>query len=625
MRITLAALVSVLLVTGCTDTSSFGDTDGGCAIGTAVCENNAWKVCLNGTWTTQDCGKGYCLEPHGCRLCEPDTKFCVGQDVYQCSKDGTAQTKLKSCRADQQCVLGECLDFCDLPLKQRSNVGCEFWAVDLPNEYYCTSIDQGASCIIYGCGACQQFAVAIANTSSFNVTVTVHQNDALPGQPQKLSEVAKKVVKAYSLEVFNLPMREVDCSTWQKDKTGKLRRITDSQTCLSSKAYRIKSTYPVVAYQFNPIVNVFSNGASLLIPINGLDDQYLVMGWPTTNPISIPMPGKVMEGTPDYTNLTVVGTQDNTKVEVTLAHMTQGSKDKKIPAAKKGEKVSVTLGPFDVLNINSRQDIFNPTGDLTGSLVTASKPVVVFSGAQRASVPYDLKNYSPKPPTPSGQYDVCCTEHFEQQMFPISSLGKEFVITRTPVRSTSSIVEPDFYRILATKGNTTITTSLSNFPKFTLNVGEQANFWSTGDFIVQSSEPIMIAQYAVAQGFVDKYKVGGDPEFVVFPPAEQYRKDYIFLTPTTFTKDYVIIAAPNGTPVKLDSVDVNKEFSTVCERFSIGTLGTQKYVSLRCPVKDGVHRIEAENPVGIMVYGYYGVGSYGYPGGADVKQINIVK
>jgi hypothetical protein len=33
--------------------------------------------------------------------------------------------------------------------------------------------------------------------------------------------------------------------------------------------------------------------------------------------------------------------------------------------------------------------------------------------------------------------------------------------------------------------------------------------------------------------------------------------------------------------------------------------------------------VEDNTTVGAMVYGYYGVGSYGYPGGADVKQINI--
>ena len=593
-----------------------------CKAGASRCDGKKYEYCENGQWKAKDCGKlnETCVEGVGCRLCEPDAKFCSGQVGYQCNKDGTKSTKLTICRPDQQCIQGKCFNMCDLPMNQRSNVGCVFWSVDLPNEYYCTSMDAGATCLLYGCAACQQFAVVIANTSRYRALITIEVNEAKPGETPKLKKVEQQYVEKESLRTFNLPMREVDCSVWKKDTQGRLRRKGSSYTCLSSQAYRIKSSYPVVAYQFNPIKNDFSNGASLLIPENGLDTRYLVMGWPTSNPFAMPMPG--IEGTPDFTNVTIVGTKENTKVDVTLAHPVQGSPDKKIKAGKKGDKITVTIGPFDVLNLNSFQDLAFPTGDQTGTLVEASKPVVVFSGAQRASVPYNLKDYNPKPPEPSGEYDSCCTEHFEQQMFPITSLGKVFAITRTPIRSTSSNAEPDFYRILATKDNTKIKTNLTNFPSFSLKKGQQANFWSIRDFTVESDQPIMIAQYAVAQGFVDSGGVG-DPEFVVFPPVEQYRKDYIFLTPTTFTKDYVIIGAPSGALVELDGNKVSSEFGGICKTFTIGTIKSKTYKAIRCPVKDGVHRIKASEPVGIMVYGYYNVGSYGYPGGADVKQINL--
>jgi hypothetical protein len=574
----------------------------------------------------EDCGSKNktCIEKLGCLVCEPNTKYCKGQDAFKCSADGQSETKIKTCRPDQQCALGECFDFCDLPQKDRSNVGCEFWAVDLPNEYYCTSLDQGKTCLMYGCAACQQFVVAIANTSGFEVTVNVEVNEAKPGETPKLKKVATKVIKGNSLEQIELPMREVDCSEWYTDSAGKMRRKGQSKSCLSSRAFRVTSSYPVVAYQFNPIKNDFSNGASLLIPVNGLDKSYYVMGWSTANPIAMPIPGQVIEGVPNFMNLTVVGTEDNTKVEVTVTHKTQASDDGKVKAAGKGETITATLNKFDVLNINTIQDFANPSGDLTGSKVTAGKPVAVFSGGARILVPgSSLDKYNPKPPEPSGEYDVCCTEHMEQQMFPISSLGKDFVATRTPIRSTS-VPEPDLYRILATKDKTVVKTNLPDFPQLLLaKKGDVANFWSTKGFTVESNEPIMLAQYAVCQGFIDVFKVGGDPEFVIFPPVEQYRKEYLFLTPPTFTHDYVVIGVPPGTTIKLDGKEVTGEFKTLCQEYSIGKLKGKNYTSLHCPVKDGVHTIEASTPVGIMVYGYYGVGSYGYPGGADVKQINI--
>ena len=44
-------------------------------------------------------------------------------------------------------------------------------------------------------------------------------------------------------------------------------------------AYSIQSNSPIVAYQFNPLdnVNVFSNDASLLLPMNALGTDYRVM------------------------------------------------------------------------------------------------------------------------------------------------------------------------------------------------------------------------------------------------------------------------------------------------------------------------------------------------------------
>ncbi len=619
----VVACAALLMWGGCADELTTDPTDGGCDPNAQpVCGGNKYTSCKAGRWHTEDCLNGVCIPFVGCRKCQPKSGYCVGQAAYECNADGTASKLVAKCPDDQQCVLGRCMSMCDLPQNTRSNVGCEFWAVDLPNEYYCMSMDQGKTCVTYGCAACQQFAVAVANTSSHRVKVKVEINEAKPGETPKLKLVQAAYVERESLTTFKLPQREVDCTTWAKDTTGKLRRKNDSQTCLSSTAYRVTSTYPVVAYQFNPLINQFSNGASLLIPKRGLDKEYLAMGWTVTNPVKMPI--GFIEGVPDYASLTVVGVKEKTDVEVTVTHPTQASKDGKVKAAKKGETIKVTLGPFDVLNLNSISTLVGNIGDFTGSKIKASKEVVVFSAVERASVPSNLKMYSPKVPEPSGKYDVCCTEHFEQQMFPVSSLGKNFAITRTPPRSKSAPYEPDLYRVLASEKGTKVVTSDSNFPSFTLDAGKWKDLWSRGNLTIEADKPVMVAQYAVAKGFLDSLGTsGGDPEFVIFPPVEQYRKDYIFLTPTTFTEDYVVIAAPSGADVTLDGVKVQKEFGGPCKMSSIGTVNKKFYKALLCPVKDGVHRVKAKEPVGIMVYGYYSVGSYGYPGGSEMKQINV--
>jgi hypothetical protein len=38
---------------------------------------------------------------------------------------------------------------------------------------------------------------------------------------------------------------------------------------------------------------------------------------------------------------------------------------------------------------------------------------------------------------------------------------------------------------------------------------------------------------------------------------------------------------------------------------------------------DGVHRLTADQPVGLVVYGFDAYVSYGYPGGTDLALINL--
>ena len=72
---------------------------------------------------------------------------------------------------------------------------------------------------------------------------------------------AVRTVPPLGLEVFYLPHRDIE------------------STSITPKAYRIRSSIPIVAYQFNPLDNeeVFSNDASLLLPSHVLGKDYLVM------------------------------------------------------------------------------------------------------------------------------------------------------------------------------------------------------------------------------------------------------------------------------------------------------------------------------------------------------------
>jgi hypothetical protein len=248
--------------------------------------------------------------------------------------------------------------------------------------------------------------------------------------------------------------------------------------------------------------------------------------------------------------------------------------------------------------------------------------VAVFSGGERAIVPIDVQ---PPPPPDYDETHLCCTEHFEQQLFPTTALGKSFVVTRSPPRSSNTASpEADVYRVLATEGPTTVTTNLPPpYDSFTVEPGVHHEFWAQRDFVLEAAAPVVLGQYLVSQGYVEWPDVGGDPEFILFPPAEQHRDEYLFLAPATFERDYCVIAAPDAAQVSLDDMPVNAELNPLCARFPAGVHAGVDYVAIRCPLSDGVHRVTADQPVGVTVYGYYNVGSYGYPAGSELTRINI--
>ncbi|HEY8073326.1 MAG TPA: hypothetical protein VIF62_04440, partial [Labilithrix sp.] len=204
----------------------------------------------------------------GAAACKKGATTCVNNDVYDCADEGKLGSLVKSCDdSGTFCLGGACQSGCDAAAGQPSNVGCEFWAVDLDNEYSSLNDAAGAP-----------WGVVVSNFGESPADVTIEQNDAPVGAPPSTTVVKKVTLGAGTLQEIELPTREVDGSVKGQDEgTG---------TFVSSNAYRITSTQPVVVYQFNNLHLSYSNDASLLLPTDALGTTYRVLGWPTANPIS---------------------------------------------------------------------------------------------------------------------------------------------------------------------------------------------------------------------------------------------------------------------------------------------------------------------------------------------------
>ncbi len=600
------------------------------------CEGTRYRECgPSGPATLRECFPKECVAGRGCLTCQPGGDTCVGNDVAKCGADGEPGAVVEKCDANAGlvCSGGNCKTPCEAAGDKPSYLGCEFWAVDLDNEYAPGLM--GLPALNDAAGA--TWGVALSNVGEVAAIVTIERNVAALGAPADVRSVVSLKIAPHDLAEVPLPTSEVDGTTNGKNN--------GPGTFLSPNAFRITSSVPIVVYQFNTLKHTFSNDASLLLPKTALGLEHRVVGWPSANPVEIDFGagGPTYDGPLyDHSYVTIVGTQPGTKVRIIAGgDIAPGGP---VAATAKGGTFEITLNTFDVLNLESAVPKLDGTdfasistglgafkpglGELTGTVVSASAPVVVFTGSERAVAPMDDSKFPPpgwvsnKEPPKAGEGEGgggngCTTDHIEEQVVPATAIGKTYLATRSPIRSQGH-VEPDVIRFMGLASPATVKTNLpAPDDTFALAPGQVKDIVTIQDFTIDSTEPVIVAQMLVAQCYTTANV--GDSSISLFPPVDQLRGEYVFLTPSTWTTNYVVIGMPEGTNIKLDG----QALPASCVASNVGPLLGSNYVTRRCVVGDGVHRVSADKPVSLMAYGFAPHGSYAYVGGADVKPIYV--
>lgn len=571
-----------------------GTGGGGGGFTCPTCDLGAYVDC-EGTRIDCDAQNLQCDATLGCVQCIPGTNGCVGNEVHACDDNGEPNGPLvETCdvSAGLTCDNGECKTGCEIASDKPSNLGCEFWAVDLDQQ---DGLNDPASA---------PWGVALSNPGDLQANVTIEINEANPGEALSLTTVEQQSVPPGGLLALVLPTRELDCGTVPND-------YNSPGTCLSSRAYRITSSAPIVVYQFNVFENSYSNDASLLLPSNALGQTYRVIGWGAGHPVPFPQFGLKA----DRSYVTIVGTQGGTEVTVTPSWKIKGNPP--IAETEAGGEIVATLGPFDVLNLETAdgtlQDDPKTIADLTGTYVTSTKPVAVFSGVESTGAPgaYEIPTY----PGWTTE-DTCCLDHLEEQMFPVESIGTHYLVTRSPIRSTSGFREPDVIRFVGASEPAAITTTLPGADaQFTLQPGEIRTTYAQSDFTATSDKPFIVGQILISNEYVDGPYIG-DPSLTVFPPVEQFRTEYVVLTPDSWDQNWVVFGAEVGSTTTIDGAT-----PTGCVVEASGMVNDIAYESRRCPLGVGAHALSGDKPFGVVTYGYGTAGSYAVVGGADVRHI----
>ncbi len=575
-----------------------------------------------------------------CTPCVPGQGRCDGQTVLRCDAEGQAfeyedecDTSIgEACRNDVGCS-----QLCNAAADRRSNVGCEYWAVDLDNARIDDTLNAAA----------QQFAVVVSNPQEdVSAHVVIDQDDSRPGADNEPYSIATEDIPPFSLRVFKLGPREVDGSPRGKYNAG-------SHTALTRNAYRITSDFPVVAYQFNPLenVNVFSNDASLLKPTeavrpttNGLTDLYIGLGWPQTIASTDDPDTNFDPNNPTDLRafLTLVGTAKQTQVRVraNTRVIGGGAGPDAAPRRRVRHRARSVRRP-EPGNGRLQRRFHRHAGE-------------------RERPRHRLhRERSERRAVFSGRFAIacCCADHLEEQLDHLRTAGRTFVMPVSPNRTQAVLeaganigpaIQREYFRVLATTdAGARITTSLAERPNLELSErGSVALLTSTESFAIESDEPVMVVSVSPSQydaGVPSGYP-GGDPSLLTLPPLEQFRSSYVFLTPDKYSFDFVRIIAPPGAVIVFDGKyledwDCETALAGVVPGPPSGARGEWLVHScqlsfpvidptLRAPdnllpgsQNDGVHRIVADRPVGVLVDGFDSFVSYAYAAGTDLSFI----
>ena len=596
----------------------------------------------------QVCREDECVEV----ACIPNSKRCLDESTAQsCDADGVAWGPEESCRTGSRCEAGNCLNRCQLAEITNSYIGCEYWAVELDN----TLLNDNN---VLPDAFHPPFAIVLANTSTeYDAQITVYTADGeiaeadaertvgadimFPGDDLVTvrSEVVDQDGNRISSIVIDGPIDKIPLPRGTLMTLIMPRRPMPYQvSSLTPNAYRVDSTQPIVAYQFNPLCcnYNFTNDASLLLPTSALTENYSFLSYEVWKPQG--------SATSYASTLTVVGTEPNTTVTVQLRPSRQGVAFEDILYPNQGNQIEgpddqgvvrATLQPFDVLNLGAQR----ANEDLTGATITASAPVAVFGGHTCAYIPDGLP--------------AC--DHLESQLFPVETWGQRFIASPLKIRGglegAARTLEGTYFKFLALDDQTEVQTGFnldveanpdalrqtsgatrpcqdfSDAPElgtFVLDAGESCVIGTKTTFVADAGRPMMVGAFLSGQGSVEATPMfgdhNGDPAFFLVPPEEQYRSEYSFLTPATYFVSYLTVLIQPGFTIALDGQTLD------LTQFDYEVLQDRNVARAHIPVEPGPHFVESENqiPFGIVVYGLDDYVSYAFTGGLDLTKLNVI-
>ena len=252
----------------------------------------------------------------------------------------------------------------------------------------------------------------------------------------------------------------------------------------------------------------------------------------------------------------------------------------------------------DTIGLNKMETYLWENVGLTGTRVTSNKPLAVFVGSHCSFVPHTK---------------YAC-DHLIEQVPPTALWGKIFMSASFAGRSSGEL-----YRTVASKSSTSVRVNCNRINETIYNL-VSAGSWQ--EFMtppmsycsITSNKPILVMQFTLG-GILDGI---GDPSMIMIVPNKRHKQQYVFNVFPGFTHNYIsVFVTPEHYRPQNIFIDnatlVSSTWNTVyCSMTEV--CGYVTYAN----VTPGAHQLyhtDHLSRVGLLVYGFYRYGSYGYPGG----------
>ncbi|PZV87559.1 CHU domain-containing protein [Algoriphagus aquaeductus] len=354
---------------------------------------------------------------------------------------------------------------------------------------------------------------------------------------------------------------------------------------IENKGIHITSSGKVAVHAFNERFR--SADGTVVLPVGALGKDHYITSHFETNPL-----GNLNQS--NESTLLVVASEENTRVEITLAEAS-------VSGDPKGTPYEITLNRGQSYQIKARGDLTGSRVRVVGDNADDCKKIAVFGGNKWTSV------------------GSCgnANDHLFQQTYPVNTWGNSFIHVALAGRSSGELV-----KVLASEDNTEVSVNGNSIGVLNRGQWMPIEFEANESAKIATTKPSSVTVFSKSQACNQPNAPNsdfGDPFMISYSPVEQFLTQLTFnaINLPSIVNHYVNIVVKSGdqAQTRLDGQSIGSSFSPLP--------GDPNFQIARVSIFQGVHTLTNPSGFAAYVYGFGEIESYGYAAGAALNNLNF--